>query len=63
MSETQGYQKGDFGSFVWVRDDEGHELTCTLDTFRKDVRNFEDLTAQEQHSCRNVNEIVGTERW
>ena len=63
MSEQQGYQKGDFGSMVWVRDSEGHEFACTLDHYRKNVNDLEELTEHERESCQNVNQIVGTERW
>ena len=23
--------KGDYGTLVWVKDDKGHELVCTID--------------------------------
>lgn len=63
MSENTGYQRGDYGSMVWVRDEEGHEFSCTLDHYRKNVKNLEELSDNERQSCQNVNEIVGTERW
>jgi len=52
-----------YGSMVWVRDDEGHELSCNLDDRRGGVKSFNDLTDHEKASCTNVNEIVGSERW
>ena len=52
-----------YEGLVWVNDDKGRELVCTLDSVRPGVRRFDDLNEGERRSCRDVNEIVGTERW
>jgi len=56
---------GGFGyeSMVWVRDNKGSEFSCTLDSPRGGVHRMDDLSDHERSSCRNVNDIVGTERW
>jgi hypothetical protein len=52
-----------YESMVWVRDNEGHEFSCTLDHSRSNVRSLDDLNDHERDSCMNVNQIIGTERW
>ena len=52
-----------YEGLVWVNDDKGRELVCTLDSVRPGVRRFDDLNEGERRSCRDVSEIVGTERW
>ncbi|MGD9946924.1 MAG: hypothetical protein AB7U29_00435 [Desulfobulbus sp.] len=52
-----------YDSMVWVRDGNGREFSCTLDSARGGVKSMDDLSAHERASCMNVNEIVGTERW
>ncbi len=56
--QSVGYE-----SLVWVRDDEGHEFSCSLDTSRGGVNSLDDLTEHERASCMDVNSIIGTERW
>jgi hypothetical protein len=55
--------KGDYGSMAWVNDDAGKEYVCTVDMDHANEKHYENLTEEERKSCRNVNEIVGTERW
>ena len=50
-------------SMVWVRDDNGRELSCTLDNSRGGVRSLGDLSEHERASCMDVSLIIGTERW
>lgn len=52
-----------YESMVWVRDDNGTEFSCSLDSPRNSVRSLGDLTDHERASCMNVNVIVGDERW
>ena len=52
-----------YEGLVWVNDDMGRELVCTLDSVRPGVRRFDDLNEGERRSCRDVSEIIGTERW
>ena len=52
-----------YESLVWVRDDNGKEFTCSLDSTRNGIRSIGDLTAHERASCMDVSLIVGTERW
>ena len=55
--------KGDFGSMVWVNDEEGHEMVCTVDADHLNEKKYENLTEEEKKTCMDVNQIVGTERW
>lgn len=55
--------KGDYGSLVWVNDDEGHEFVCTLDNANEEKKDYSDLTEEEKSTCMDVSNIVGTERW
>lgn len=52
-----------YESLVWVRDDEGKEFSCSLDTNRGNVNKFDELTEHEKKSCMDVSQIIGTERW
>ena len=52
-----------YESLVWVRDDAGRELSCSLDDARSGVRSIHDLSEHERSSCLDVSGIVGTERW
>ncbi len=55
--------KGDYGSMAWVNDKEGHELVCNVEPDHAKEKKFENLSKEEQKTCRDVNQIVGTERW
>ena len=55
--------KGDYGSLAWVNDKEGHEYVCHVEPEHSKERKFENLNRDEQKSCQDVNQIVGTERW
>lgn len=55
--------KGDFGTMVWVNDEDGHEYVCTVERDFDKKKSFSDLDDSERQTCMNVNEIVGTERW
>lgn len=55
--------KGDYGSMAWVNDDSGREFVCTVNKEHNDEKRYENLSENEKETCRNVNEIVGTERW
>ena len=52
-----------YENLVWVNDKEGKEFVCRLDGYRDGPKKFDDLSEHERLSCRNVNEIIGTERW
>ena len=52
-----------YESMVWVRDDDGREFSCTLDSSRGGIRSLSDLSEHERSSCMDVSLIVGTERW
>lgn len=52
-----------YESMVWVRDDNGTEFSCSLDSPRSGIRSLGDLTDHERTSCMDVSVIVGTERW
>ncbi len=52
-----------YESLVWVNDKDGKEFVCSLDSNRESPKKYDDLSEHERQSCRNVNEIVGTERW
>ncbi len=55
--------KGDYGSMIWVNDEEGHEFVCSADFEHLNEKRFENLTDEEKRTCEDVNQIVGTERW
>jgi len=55
--------KGDYGSLAWVNDEKGHEFVCNVEPDHRDEKKFENLNRQEQDTCQDVNQIVGTERW
>lgn len=55
--------KPDYGSMAWVNDQEGHEFVCTVEVNHANEKQYENLSEDEKKTCRNVNEIVGTERW
>lgn len=55
--------KGDYGSMAWVNDDSGKEYVCGVDPEHLDEHSYENLSSEEQHSCVDVNQIVGTEKW
>ena len=52
-----------YESLVWVRDEAGRELSCSLDSARSGVHSIHDLSEHERASCLDVSGIVGTERW
>lgn len=52
-----------YDSLIWIRDNEGHELVCSVDGVRSDFKDGERLSDEERASCSDVNSIVGTERW
>lgn len=54
--------KSGYESLTWLNDKDGREYVCSLEN-NAGKTSFEHLTEEEQKSCRNVNEIVGTERW
>lgn len=51
--------KGGYESLVWIRDNDGKEYVCSLD----EVRNPNELNAEERARCMDVNLLIGTERW
>ncbi len=55
--------KGDFGTMVWLNDDDGHEYVCTVETDFDTKKDMSDLTEEERKTCMDVNSIIGTERW
>jgi hypothetical protein len=55
--------RGDYGSMVWVNDEEGHEFVCTVERDFDKKHDLKDLTEAERKSCVDVSQIVGTERW
>lgn len=55
--------KGDYGSLVWVNDEEGHEFVCNVEPRHMNKKRLEDLDSNERSTCQDVNQIVGTERW
>ena len=55
--------KGDYGSMVWVNDDEGHEFVCNVEPDHIDAKELKELTPEERKTCEDVSQIVGTERW
>ena len=54
--------KSGYESLTWLNDQDGREYVCSIEN-NAGKTSFELLTEEEQKSCRNVNEIVGTERW
>jgi hypothetical protein len=52
-----------YEGLVWVNDKDGKEFVCSLDSNRKSPKQLDELSEHERSSCRDVNEIVGTERW
>ncbi|MBU0943960.1 MAG: hypothetical protein KJ804_17495 [Proteobacteria bacterium] len=52
-----------YDNLIWVFDKEGKEYVCELDSMRKNFKDGDELSSEERKHCRNVNEIVGTERW
>ena len=52
-----------YESLVWVRDNEGREFSCTVAGKGGSPSRFEQLTEQEQKTCMDVSQIIGTERW
>lgn len=55
--------KGDYGSMAWVNDESGREFVCTVEKEHLDEKEYENLSESEKETCRDVNEIIGTERW
>jgi hypothetical protein len=55
--------EGDYGSMAWVNDKSGKEYVCTVNREHANEKDYEKLSPQERKTCRDVNEIVGTERW
>jgi hypothetical protein len=54
--------KSGYESLTWLNDKEGREYVCSIKSNDRKT-SFELLSKEEQKTCRNVNEIVGTERW
>jgi hypothetical protein len=58
-------------NLIWVKDNEGKEYLCTLnsecnETLNEDrelPRKFEELSMCERVSCRDVEEALGVEWW
>lgn len=48
-----------YESLVWITDNDGREYVCSLD----DIRNENELNAEERAKCMDVSQIIGTERW
>jgi hypothetical protein len=55
--------KGDYGSMAWVNDKDGHELVCNVEPEHSREKKYENLSKEEQRTCQDVNQFVGTERW
>ena len=53
------HNKGGYESMVWVRDNDGREFSCYLE----DIKDPENLSAEEKARCLDVNLLIGTERW
>ena len=64
----------EYGGLFWVKDKEGRDFACTLDSECNDTlerldssreipQKLEELSACERVSCRDVNEILGVEWW
>ena len=51
-----------YESLVWVNDNDGQKFVFSVDNTLENPKRFDDLSEHEKLSCRNVNEIVGTER-
>ena len=54
--------KSGYESLVWVNDKDGKEYVCSAENGDA-TTSFEQLSKDEQRSCSDVNQIVGTERW
>lgn len=53
-----------YENLVWVSDKDGKEFVCALDRHDDTTpTRFDELSEHERQSCRDVNEIIGTERW
>lgn len=52
-----------YESLVWVRDNDGREFSCTVESNRGNLNSFDELTESEKKSCMDVSQIIGTERW
>jgi hypothetical protein len=54
---------GGYDSLVWIRDTDGKEYACSIDTFRDNIDSISELSAAERATCLDVSLLVGTERW
>ena len=52
-----------YEGLVWVNDKDGKVFVCSLDSNWEAPKRFDDLSEHERRSCRDVNQIIGTERW
>ena len=59
---TQDIQGG-FGNLVWVRDKDGKEYACPVESIKGNIKTKEELSEEEKSNCMDVSYIVGTERW
>ena len=55
--------KGGYESMVWIRDKDGKEFACYLDSLSGDISEKHELTDVERAKCLDVNDLIGTERW
>jgi len=61
MAEEE-YNKGGYESLVWIRDKDGKEYACTAAALKGNLKTKDELT-EEEMSCMDVSQLVGTERW
>lgn len=52
-----------YKNLIWLRDNEGKEYVCNIAGLRRKFKDGGELSSEERCCCRNINEIVGTERW
>lgn len=52
-----------YASLAWIKDKNGKEYVCSLETLKGDTRDRIELTEEERRECMDVNLILGDERW
>jgi hypothetical protein len=52
-----------YNSLIWIRDEEGKEYYCPVESVREDFKDGNELNERERAACSDVSQIVGTERW
>ena len=62
MAEEE-YNKGGYESLVWIRDKDGKEYACSVETLKGNIKTKEELTHEERENCMDVSLLIGTERW